>query len=268
MNQFSPESLLRVLAFLAVAFFCGFVPLIFAAVAMYAGRKHGDTASQVARAIRLKAAALRPGMGLTRLQGKIAPLQNPLDGPPESGLAYLRLQVEEYVSAYTSTGQKTGKTPGWKPFADKWRGVPFQVEDDSGRVWVDPQGLDRHFVGEGFTPNDDQIQAACTLLDMSPDMLRGKLRFRMWELRAGDIVTVVGAPIQDAQGNLVIAKAQGQPLFVSRWLGNALDEKLAGQTKQAKNWVLFLGIPGLLFLLCGLCGALTSLLALFRQGGG
>lgn len=268
MNQFLPESLLRVIAFLGAAFFCGLIPLIFAAVAMYAGRKHGETASMIARSIRTTTATLRPGMGLVRLQGKIAPLKNPLDGSPENGLAYLRLQVEQYVHTHTSTGQDTGEKPGWKPFSDKWRGILFQVEDDSGSVWVNPEGLDRHLVGEGFVPNDDQIQAACALLDMPPAMLRGELRFRLWELRAGETVTVVGTPTQDAQGNLVVAKAQGQPLIVSRWLGNALDEKLAAQTRLAKNWVLFLGIPGLLFLLCGLCGALVSLLPLLRQGGG
>lgn len=251
MDQIAPEVLLRASAFLGIACFCGLVPLLFAAIAFYAKSKHGEMGEAIAKARRVKISALQPGMGPVRLQGRIAPIQQPLDGTPENGLVYLRLQVEEYVSADTT---------GWKPFADKWYGIPFQIEDDTGQVWVNPEGVDRHFLGDEFVPDDDQIQNACTLLEISPDMLRGKLRFRMWELRAGREVTVIGTPTQDAQGNLVIAKSAQQPLLISRWSEQTLDEKLSAQTRQARNWVLFLGIPGLLFLICGCCGALVSLL--------
>lgn len=264
MEQITPEALLRALSFLGIACFCGLVPLLFAAVAFYAKRKHGESAEAIAKAHRVNISSLRPGMGLVRLQGRIAPVQQPLDGMPENGLVYLRLHVEEYVSAYTTSGEKTGKTPGWRPFTDKRYGIPFQIEDETGRVWVNPEGVDPEFLGDGFVPDGTQIQNACTLLEISPDMLRGKLRFHMWELRAGQDVTVVGTPMQDSQGNWVIARTGKSPLLISRWLGQALDERLAAQTRQARNWVLFLGIPSLFFLLCGCCGALVSLLAGFR----
>ncbi|MFN3741306.1 MAG: GIDE domain-containing protein [Anaerolineales bacterium] len=265
MDQIAPEVLLRALAFLGIACFCGLVPLLFAAVAFYAKGKHGEIGESIAKARRVKISALQPDMGLVRLQGRIAPIQQPLDGTPENGLVYLRLQVEKYVSADTTVQVEehvSADTIGWKPFADKWYGIPFQIEDDTGQVWVNPEGMDRHFLGDEFVPDDAQIQNACILLEISPDMLRGKLRFHLWELRAGQEVTVIGAPTRDAQGNLVIAKSAQQPLLISRWL--ELDEKLSAQTRQARNWVLFLGIPGLLFLICGCCGALVSLLTIPR----
>lgn len=260
MGEITPEVVLRTLSFLGIACFCGMVPLLFAAVAFYAKGKHGAIAEAVAKARPVKISALQPDMGLVRLRGHIVPIQQPLDGTPENGLVYLRLQVEEYVTAYTMDGEKRQETPGWKPFTDKWYGIPFQIEDDTGQVWVNPEGVNRHFLGDEFVPDDAQIQNACVLLEISPDMLRGKLRFRMWELRAGQEVTVIGTPTRDAQGNLVIAKSDKHPLFISRWLEQTLDEKLFAQARQARNWVLFLGIPGLLFLVCGCCGALVSLL--------
>lgn len=264
MEQITPEALLRTLSFLGIACFCGLVPLLFAAVAFYAKGKYGKVARAIAKAKKVKISSLQPRTELVRLQGRIVPPPQPLDGPPENGLVYLRLQVEEYVSAYTASGKPSGKTPGWKPFADRWYGIPFQVEDDSGRVWVAPEGTNRDFLGDGFIPEDSQVQKACALLEISPDMLRGKLRFHMWELRAGQEVTVIGVPMRDSTGNLVVRRADQQPFLISPWLGSALDEKLAAQTSQARNWVLFLGIPGLLFLLCGCCGALVSLLTALR----
>nr|BAL54984.1 hypothetical protein HGMM_F22C05C30 [uncultured Chloroflexota bacterium] len=261
MEPMTPQVLLRSLAFLAMACLCGVVPLLFAAIAFYAKGKHEKSARAIASARPAKISSLRPGMGLVRLRGRVAPVPHPFEGTPENGLIYLRLQVEEYVSAYTITGNKTGETPGWKPFTDKWRGIPFQLEDESGQVWVKPEGLDRHFVGDGFVPDEAQIQKACDLLEISPDMLKGRLRFQMWELRAGQEMTVIGAPLQDEEGNLVIAKSNSYPLLISSWPWEILDKKLSAQARQARNWVLFLGIPGLFFLLCGSCGALISLLA-------
>jgi hypothetical protein len=185
------------------------------------------------------------------LQGRIAALANAIDGSAENALVYLRLKVEAYESDSDSSG--------WKGLTDKARGVPFQLDDGSGAVWVNPDGLDKQLLGDGITPNDDQIQAACILLGISPNMLRGRLRFWLWELRAGQTVTVVGTPVQ-GQGGLLVARAQGQPFVVSPLLGQAVEANISTQAKKAQTWTLVLGIPGALFLLCGLGGALISLI--------
>jgi hypothetical protein len=46
---------------------------------------------------------------------------------------------------------------------------------------------------------------------------------------------------------------------VSPLLGQAVEGQIAGQTKKAQTWTLVLGIPGAIMLLCGVIGALISL---------
>ncbi len=245
------ENIIAIFAWLGGACFCGLAPLGFAAVLFFSARKRGQVGSAVGAAKKATVAALQPAPGLARLQGRIAPSQNALDGSAENAVVYLRLKVEVYES--DSDGS------GWKGLTDKARGIPFQLEDGSGTVWVNPNGLDKHLLGEGIVPNDDQIQAACILLGISSDMLRGQLRFWLWELRAGQTISVIGGVTQ-GQNRLEIARVQGQPFVVSPLLGQAVDAKISTQTKTSQTWTLVLGIPGALFLLCGLGGALISLI--------
>lgn len=125
-------------------------------------------------------------------------------------------------------------------------------------MWVNPDGLDKQLLGNGIVPNDDQIQAACLLLGISPGILRGQLRFWLWELRAGQTITVVGAPVQGPNG-LTLVKTSGQPFIVSPMAGAAVENAISIQTKTATVWTLVLGIPGLLALCCGLGGAAVAL---------
>jgi predicted GTPase len=80
-------------------------------------------------------------------------------------------------------------------------------------------------------------------------------------LRAGQVVTVVGTPVQ-GQGNLLVARAKDQPLIVSPLLGQTVDARITAQKKSSQTWTLILGIPGVLFLLCGLGGALVALIGM------
>ena len=246
-----PENIIAIFAWLGGAFFCGILPLGFAAVLFYTARKRGQVSSAVGATKKTTVATLQPNQGLVRLQGRIAPSENALDGSAENALVYLRLKVEEYDSDSDSSG--------WKGLTVKARGIPFQLDDGSGAVWVNPEGLDKDLLGDGITPNDDQIQTACILLGISPKLLRGQLRFWLWELRAGQTVSVVGGVAQ-GQNGLEIARVQGQPFVVSPLLGQAVDGKISTQSKTAQTWTLVLGIPGALFLLCGLGGALISLI--------
>ncbi|HEY5269661.1 MAG TPA: GIDE domain-containing protein [Anaerolineales bacterium] len=244
------ENIIAIFAWLGGACFCGILPLGFAAITYFTARKRGQVGNAVGEAKKTTVAALKPGLSLVRLQGRIAPLENAIDGSAENALVYLRMKVEVYESDSDSSG--------WKGLTDKARGTPFQLDDGSGAVWVNPEGLDKQLLGEGITPNDDQIQAACILLSISPKILRGQLRFWLWELRAGQTVSIAGGVAQ-GQNGLEIARVQGQPFVVSPLLGQAVDAQISTQSKKAQIWTLVLGIPGALFLLCGLGGALISL---------
>jgi hypothetical protein len=244
------ESLISIIAWLGGACFCGILPLGFAAILFFTARKRSRVGNAVGLAKKGTVASLVPGTGLVRVQGTIAATENALDGSADNALVYLRLKVEIY--------ERDSDSSGWRGLTDKARGIPFQVNDGSGSVWTTPEGLDKQLLGDGFTPTDDQIQAACILLGISPGMLRGQLRFTLWEVRSGQTVSIVGTVIQVHSG-LEISSVQGQPFVISLLLGPALDAKISSQTKVAHTWTYVLGIPGLLFLLCGLVGALVSL---------
>jgi hypothetical protein len=244
------NSVVAIFAWLGGACFCGILPLGFAAILFFTARKRGQVGSAVGSATRITVSAVQPGPGLVRLQGQIAPLENAIDGSADHALVYLRMKVEVYESDSDSSG--------WKGLTDKARGIPFQVADGTGAIWVNPDGLDKQLLGDSITPNDDQVQAACILLGIAPNILRGKLRFSLWELRAGQKVSLVGGATQGKDG-LVISKVQNLPFVVSPLLGQGIDSKISTQSKLARTWMLILGIPGALFLLCGLGGALIAL---------
>jgi hypothetical protein len=244
------ENIIAIFAWLGEAFFCGILPLGFAAILFFSTRKRGQVGSAVGIAKKTTIAALHPGPGLVRLQGGIAAQSNAIDGAPENALVYLRLKVEIYDSDPDDSG--------WKGLTEKARGTSFQLSDGSGAVWVNPEGLDKHLLGQAIVPDENQVQAACILLGISPKMLRGQLRFSLWELRAGQTLTVVGSVVQ-GQNGMEIARVREQPLIVSPLLGQALDARISTQKKTSQIWSLILGIPGALFLLCGLGGALVSL---------
>jgi len=246
-----PENFIAIFAWLAGACFCGIVPLGFAAILFFSTRKRGQVESSVGAAKKTTIATLQPGLGLVRLQGVIAPQSNAIDGAAENALVYHRLKVEFY--------DNDSEDSGWKGVTEKAHGIPFQLDDGSGTVWVNPEGLDRHLLGNPILADENQAQAACILLGISTKMRVGPLRFWLLELRAGQTLTVVGNVVQ-GQNGLEIMRAQGQPLIVSPLLGQALDARITTQKKSSLTGTLIFGIPGALFLLCGLGGALYALI--------
>jgi hypothetical protein len=239
-----------IVGWLAGACFCGILPLGFAAILFFTSRRRGQVGSAVGSAKKVTVAALKPEAGLVRLQGRIGAQVNAIDGSAENALFYLRLKVEVY--------SRDSDSSGWEGLTDKARGISFQLEDGTGAVRVNPDGLDKQLLGEGIVPDENQIQAACILLGISPNMLRGRLRFRLWELRAGQNVTVVGNNVQ-GQNGLEVRRVQGQPFIVSPLPEQAVDANISSQTKKARTWTLILGIPGAIMLLCTLSGALIAL---------
>jgi hypothetical protein len=244
------ENVIAILAWLGAACFCGILPLGFATILFFTSRKRGQVGSAVGSARKMTVATLKPGTGLARLQGRIVPQANAIDGSAENAVIYLRLKVEIY--------ERDSDSSGWRGMTDKARGVAFQLDDGTGAVCVDPEGLDKQLLGDGIVPDENQVQAACILLGILPKMLRGQLRFRLWELRAGQSISVVGTPTQ-GQAGLLVKRTQGQPFVVSSLIGQAVESKISSQTKKAQTWTLVLGIPGIVMLLCGLSGALITL---------
>lgn len=196
---------ISIVAWLGAACFCGLLPLGFAAILFFTSRKRGQVGATVGAAKKSTVAALSSASGLVRLHGRIAPMENAIDGSAENALVYLRLKVEIY---------EQGDDPGWRGLTDKARGVPFQLDDGSGTAWVDPKGLDKQLLGAGSVPSDDQVQAACILLGISPKLIRGQIRSSLWEFRSGQQVSVVGCLVQ-GQSGFGIARVQGKPFIIS-----------------------------------------------------
>ena len=240
-----------ILGFLGIGFFCGVVPLGFALILYFTQRKRGQVGSAVSKARSTEILDVIPGTELVRLQGRLVAPPNALDGPEDAPLVYLRFKVEIYKSDDDSSG--------WAGLTEKAHGVPFQLEDGSGTVWVNPAGLDKQLLGEGSVPNNDQISRACLLLGIDTNMLRGQLRYRIWELRGGQTITVVGTPVQ-GQSGVEVVHSQGQPFIVSPLLGSAIDSSITSQKGKARTWMLIIGIFGGSFLLCGLIGTLVNLI--------
>jgi hypothetical protein len=247
------ESVLAILAWLGGACCCGLAPLGFAAILFFSSRKRGEVGAAVKMAKRATIASLHPGPGLVRMQGSIDPAGNNFDGSAEKGVVYLHLRGEVYISDSDSSG--------WRCFTDESRSVPFRLQDGSGTIWVNPQGMDRHLIGEAVVPDDDQIQAAGILLGVSPKMQNQRVRYFLWEFRGGQTVSVVGQVASGPQG-LELRHAPGQPFVISPLLGSALDNRLVSQKNLASTWMLILGIPGAIFLAIGLLGALVALIRL------
>ncbi|MDW8227926.1 MAG: hypothetical protein RMJ60_09040 [Anaerolineales bacterium] len=172
----SGEDFLRVLFWLGGGLCCGLSLWIFAAVAFYAWRKHNQNLAVINSAVPTKIATLKPSNALVRLEGVIKQVPQAIDGPPERPLAFVRLKVEVY---------ERGEDSGWRAAGDKMRGVPFLLEDDSGSVWVDPQGLDKVSLGEGVIPTREAAEAAAIQVGIDPTASDLKSRAELWELRGG-----------------------------------------------------------------------------------
>jgi len=254
------DDFMSVLGYLGIAFCCGLPLLIFAAVALYAARKHTQNIAQINSAVPTKISTLKPGSQLVRLEGIIKQVPQPIDGPPETPLALVRLKVEVYDRDYEMDAHTESR---WRPADDKLRAVPFLLEDDTGTVWVDPQGVNKHHLGEGIVPSHEVAEAAAILTGINPVLLNAPHRAQLWELRGGQRVTVIGA-VSQRNGSLVVGKLKDNPFIITALLGEAVQ--VPSQQQARTGWIFsaILGIPGLLALCCGLLGVLVALIRSFR----
>ncbi|MBM3151764.1 MAG: hypothetical protein FJZ96_06095 [Chloroflexi bacterium] len=250
MNQFMNE-LPALLGSLGIALCCGLPLLGFAFFSFYAGRKHARNLAHVNGALPARIATLKPGSSLVRVEGVIGEVPKPIDGPPETPLAVLRVKVEEYKDE-----------GGWSGAADKTRAVPFLLGDETGSIQVDPQGLDRHALGPALAATSaERLEAAAILLGIAPAVFIGQTRSQVWELRSGQRVTVIGT-VQQCDVGTTLARDKKGPFLVTPLLGKEVQVQTEQQVRTSWVYTAILGIPGLLFLCCGLVFLLT---ALFRM---
>jgi hypothetical protein len=98
-------------------------------------------------------------------------------------------------------------------------------------------------------PDQAQVEEIIQVMGCSPAQAREPgMRFRAWELRCGQRVTVVGV-IHKKDGGIVIAKAEGQPMIVTTLDESSLDVQTTRQSRPALFWAAILGIPGLFVLI-------------------
>lgn len=144
---------------------------------------------------------------------------------------------------------------------DRVQTRPFLLDDGTGTVWVDPAGLDRFLLGEGFVPEGADRAAALQAVGLPPT-LEGPVQ--VWALRTGQEVTVVGT-VQQRGDPMVIAQAKGQPLVVSP--GDLPN--VAVQTRQQSTgaWI-GLGVLGLVALCLLAVSAIMLIRALITRWGG
>jgi hypothetical protein len=159
-----------------------------------------------------------------------------------------------------SSGDDSGAGAG----GDKICSVPFKVQDDTGSIWVDPQGLDKISLGGGSVPATLAIAEAAAIQTGLPlDVLQGGGSVHLWELRGGQRVTVVGM-VSQWDGGLVVKKIKKNPLIVSTLLGTNVQVETQKQVKTAWIFTALLGIPGVLILLCGLGMMLVNLIGVLQ----
>ncbi|MEZ0396637.1 MAG: GIDE domain-containing protein [Anaerolineales bacterium] len=254
----SGEDFLRVLFWLGGGLCCGVPLLIFAAVAFYAWRKHTQNLAVINSAVPTKISTLKSSDQPVRLEGVIKQVPQAIDGPPEAPLAFVRLKVE--VFERNEYGQRSDEFTGWRGAGDKLRGVPFLLEDESGSVWVDPQGLDKVSLGEGVIPTREAAEAAAIQVGIDPRVFNLESRAQLWELRGGQRVTVIGVPAL-RNGQLVVGKVKDKPFVVTSLLGQSVQLQTGKQAQTGKSMAIVFGVVGLLAICCG---ALASLVALLR----
>jgi len=156
--------------------FFAVVAAVFLVILIRSARQRQRLQTTLANIPLRSVADLRPGPGLVRLKGVIAQVPEPV--PPLLDIAVVRVAI------------KTGR-PGEedRQQMDRVQVRPFLLDDGTGTVWVDPTGLDRFLLGEGFIPEDADRAAALQAVGLPPT-LDGPVQ--VWALRAGQEVTVVG----------------------------------------------------------------------------
>ncbi len=198
-------------------------------------------------------------VGLAEIKGKARcreELSSPISG---AKCAYWRVTAEYYY--------QTKNSSGWRMFYEDRSSKPFYVEDDTGRMLVDPAGgevgiaLDFESQGNlsgkalfGLLSVKQLAPPVLSFLDAHPDVKsrfqahsRTTIRVREYYIGDGDGLYALGSaePLEGAapsaahEENLVLRKGKfDQTMFVS----DSPEEKITGNRKWVSLASLLLGL--------------------------
>jgi len=252
--NFSKDDLDKIFLWFWVGLFTGLPLILGALLGLFAARKRTQIAAQINSAAPSKIFYLQAGSRSVRLDGIITEVPKRIDGPDESPLALVRLQV--MTPTYDEAGYRSD---------DRIRCVPFKVQDETGSIWVNPTGLEKMWMGEGRLPADPGIAEAAAIQTGVRAYLHGRgTNIRMWELRGGQRITIVGI-VSQSEGGLVVKKIKKNPLIVTTLLGNTAKAGPQKLTKSDWKVAAFFGIPGVLILLTGLGAMVVNLISVLQR---
>jgi hypothetical protein len=230
------ELLHKIVGWPGVAVLCGVFPVVCAALLVNTALKNWKV-HWVTHIPLLTVSTLKPSPQSVRLKGRIAGITKPLAAGDTSGRAVLVVHVEEL-----------DEENGWETRIFRIQTTPFWMDDGTGLIVVDPENLDREFLGEGITPSLEQVDEVIQIMGFSLTHVQEPgLRLRVWELRKEQQVTVVGA-VYERDGRNCLAKPAGHPLVITRMDETSLGTQSTHQAKVALFWAAILGVPGLLVL--------------------
>ncbi|HSF81337.1 MAG TPA: alpha/beta fold hydrolase [Anaerolineales bacterium] len=150
---------------------------------------------------------LTPQRGLVLIKGRIDELPKPLEKDETKTLVAIRLLIEEH-----------DPEEGWKTRYDQMKSTHFWLREEHGLVWVAADQLDETQLGEGHYASTKQAEEALKILGHEKSAAWGKgLRHRIWELRVGQAVSVIGQVRQ----RLSLISTPEQPLVISPLAGGA-----------------------------------------------
>jgi hypothetical protein len=231
------ELIHKIFGWPGIAALCGVLPVACALLLISSALKNQHV-QWVAQASQLTVSSLKPSEQPVRLKGRIVGILQPLTALDAGGHAVLGVRVEEIV----------GDDGILETRIFRFGTTPFWLDDGTGLILVDPSHLDREFLGDGIEPTQEQMEEAMQIMGCSPDLVREPgLRTRMWELRKGEQVTVVGR-IYEHEGQITIAKAEGHPFVVTAMDEARLASHSIHQAKMAMLWAFVLGVPGMIVL--------------------
>lgn len=231
------ELLHDVLGWPGIAVLCGVIPLICAGLLLKSALKNWRV-RWITKAPYRVVSTLETSLQPVRLRGRIAGVTQPFTERDTIGYALLGLRVEDL-----------DEKNGWETRFSRMQTTPFWLDDGTGLIVVDPDCLDREYLGEGVDATQGKIEEVMKILDCSPEHVQEPgLRFRLWELHKDQLVTVVGT-VFERDGRKYIAKAQDRPLVITRMDETNLGVQSVHQAQLALVWSAILGIPGLVVLL-------------------
>jgi hypothetical protein len=163
---------------------------------------HGARLKRQLKAAKPWALAELPEDTHGRVIGQAYPLGEQLVGP-------LTGRPCVYYIATVEEQRSTGRSTYWKTIASETRGVPFMLQDGSGRAIVDPNGaqvaldFDGNSKSGTFDPADPVQEAFLSRHGAKSQgwVFNKSLRYREAMIEVGEMIAVLGSGVREADPN-------------------------------------------------------------------